>query len=189
MMFADLSSKLGAAFKKLKGEARITEKNIAHAVKDVRMAFLEADVNYRVAKDFLSRVEERTMGRDVILSVSPAQQFIKVVNDELVRILGGIDYSPKIRLSSEPPTVILMTGLQGSGKTTSCGKLARHFIKDGKNVLLVACDVYRPAAIRQLEVVADQSKSAIYADTSTKEPIKIASDSIACAKKLASVLS
>lgn len=184
-MFADLSGKLGTVFKKLRGEARITEKNINSAVKEVRMALLEADVNYKVAKDFVSRVQERALGADVLSSVSPAQQFIKIVNDELTETLGGKEYTPKVHLSPQPPTIILMAGLQGSGKTTTCGKLAKHFIKNGKSVMLVACDIYRPAAIRQLEVVAGQAGAGFYTGGDSKDAVKIASDGVAYGKKSA----
>ncbi len=184
-MFADLSGKLGTVFKKLRGEARITEKNITSAVKEVRMALLEADVNYKVAKDFVSRVQERALGADVLSSVSPAQQFIKIVNDELTETLGGKEYTPKVHLSPQPPTIILMAGLQGSGKTTTCGKLAKHFIKNGKSVMLVACDIYRPAAIRQLEVVAGHAGAGFYTGGDSKDAVKIASDGVAYGKKSA----
>ncbi len=184
-MFADLSGKLGAVFKKLRGEARITESNIMSAVKEVRMALLEADVNYKVAKDFVARVEKRALGEEVLTSVTPSQQFIKIVNDELTETLGGRDYAPKVHLSSRPPTVILMAGLQGSGKTTTCGKLATYFQKSGKSVLLVACDIYRPAAIDQLEVVGKKVGAAVYSDRNNKDAAKIAADGLAFGKKAA----
>ncbi|MDR2401047.1 MAG: signal recognition particle protein [Deferribacteraceae bacterium] len=182
-MFADLGDKLGAVFKKLRGEARITEKNIASAVKEVRMALLEADVNYKAVKSFLARVEERSLGAEVLSSVTPAQQFIKIVHDELAETLGGV--SPSLHLSPHPPTIFLMAGLQGSGKTTTCGKLARYFAKSGKSVLLAACDVYRPAAIDQLETVARQAGVNFYSDRAEGDPLKIASAGIASAKKAA----
>ena len=184
-MFADLSDKLGTVFKKLRGAARITENNISSAVKEVRMALLEADVNYKVTKDFVNRVSEKAMGEDVLLSVSPAQQFIKIVNDELTETLGGRDYTPGLKLSPHPPTVIMMAGLQGSGKTTTCGKLARYFIKQGRSVMLVACDIYRPAAIEQLEVVAKGAGAQVYTDKVSRDAVKIAKDGLAFAKKAA----
>ncbi|MDR2885004.1 MAG: signal recognition particle protein [Deferribacteraceae bacterium] len=184
-MFADLSDKLNGVFKKLRGEARLTDKNIVSAVKEVRMALLEADVNYKVAKDFVARVEARALGAEVLASITPAQQFVKIVNDELTETLGGANYTPKVHLSSQPPTIILMTGLQGSGKTTTCGKLARHFIKSGKSVMLVACDIYRPAAIDQLEVVGKQAGADVYTDRNSKDAPKIATDGVAFAKKAA----
>jgi signal recognition particle subunit SRP54 len=182
-MFADLGDKLGAVFKKLRGEARITEKNIASAVKEVRMALLEADVNYKAVKSFLTRVEGRAMGAEVLSSIAPAQQFIKIVNDELAETLGGV--SPALHLLPQPPTIFLMTGLQGSGKTTTCGKLAKYFAKSGKTSLLVACDVYRPAAIDQLETVARQAGMSFYSDREEKDPVKIASAGLAFGKKAA----
>ncbi|MDR2869028.1 MAG: signal recognition particle protein [Deferribacteraceae bacterium] len=184
-MFADLSDKLATVFKKLRGEARITENNVKTAVKEVRMALLEADVNYKVAKDFVARVESRALGAEVLASVTAAQQFIKIVDDELTETLGGADYSPKIHLSAQPPTIIMMAGLQGSGKTTSCGKLARHFIKGGRSVLLVACDIYRPAAIDQLEVVGKGAGVDVYTDRDSKDAVKIAIDGVAFGKKAA----
>lgn len=184
-MFADLGDKLGAVFKKLRGEARITENNMKTAVKEVRMALLEADVNYKVAKEFVARVEARALGKEVLSSVTPAQQFIKIVDDELTETLGGRDYTPKIHLNSQPPTVIMMAGLQGSGKTTSCGKLARYFIKSGRSVLLVACDIYRPAAITQLEIVGKGVGADVYSDHESKDAVKIAKDGLAFGKKAA----
>jgi signal recognition particle subunit SRP54 len=182
-MFADLGDKLGAVFKRLRGEARITEKNIASAVKEVRMALLEADVNYKAVKSFLTRVEGRAMGAEVLSSVAPTQQFIKIVNDELAETLGGV--SPVLHLLPKPPTIFLMAGLQGSGKTTTCGKLAKYFAKNGKTSLLVACDVYRPAAIDQLETVARQAGMSFYSDRGEKDPVKIASAGLAFGKKAA----
>ncbi|MDR2105157.1 MAG: signal recognition particle protein [Deferribacteraceae bacterium] len=182
-MFADLGDKLNAVFKKLRGEARITEKNITSAVKQVRMALLEADVNYKAVKTFLAKVEGRAVGSEVLASVSPAQQFIKIVNDELIETLGGV--SPALHLSPHPPTIFLMAGLQGSGKTTACGKLARYFAKSGKTVVLAACDIYRPAAIEQLEALARQAGSNFYSDKSSKDPVQIAQDGLSYAKKAA----
>ena len=173
-MFADLNEKLSGVFKRLKGEARISEANIAEAVKQVRMALLEADVNYKVVKSFVSGVQEAALGESVIKSVSPAQQFIKIVHDNLVDILGGKDYEPSIPLQPIPPTIIMLSGLQGSGKTTSAGKLGRYFAKEGKNVLLIAADIYRPAAIDQLEVLGKNLNIDVYSDKSSKDGVKIA---------------
>ncbi|MDR0453908.1 MAG: signal recognition particle protein [Deferribacteraceae bacterium] len=184
-MFADLSGKLGAVFKKLRGDARITESNVISAVKEVRMALLEADVNYKVVKDFVAGVEKRALGEEVLASVTPSQQFIKIVKDELTEILGGKNYLPKVHLSSQPPTVALMTGLQGAGKTTACGKLAAYFMKNGKSPLLVACDIYRPAAIDQLETVGRKTGVAVYSDRNSRDAVKIASDGVAFGKKAA----
>lgn len=184
-MFADLNEKLSGVFKRLKGEARISEANIAEAVKQVRMALLEADVNYKVVKSFVSGVQEAAFGESVIKSVSPAQQFIKIVHDNLVDILGGKDYEPSLPLQPIPPTIIMLSGLQGSGKTTSAGKLGRYFAKDGKNVLLIAADIYRPAAIDQLEVLGKNLNIDVYSDKSSKDAVKIARDGLEYAKKAA----
>ncbi len=184
-MFADLNEKLSGVFKRLKGEARISEANIAEAVKQVRMALLEADVNYKVVKSFVSGVQEAALGESVIKSVSPAQQFIKIVHDNLVDILGGKDYEPSIPLQPIPPTIIMLSGLQGSGKTTSAGKLGRYFAKEGKNVLLIAADIYRPAAIDQLEVLGKNLNIDVYSDKSSKDAVKIARDGLEYAKKAA----
>lgn len=184
-MFADLNEKLSGVFKRLKGEARISEANIAEAVKQVRMALLEADVNYKVVKSFVSGVQEAALGESVIKSVSPAQQFIKIVHDNLVEILGGKDYEPSLPLQPIPPTIIMLSGLQGSGKTTSAGKLGRYFAKDGKNVLLIAADIYRPAAIDQLEVLGKNLNIDVYSDKSSKDAVKIALDGLEYAKKAA----
>lgn len=184
-MFADLGDKLGAVFRKLRSSARITESNVKSAVKEVRMALLEADVNYKVAKDFVGRVESRALGAEVLESITPYQQFIKIVHDELSETLGGLNYSPKINLSPQPPTVILMSGLQGSGKTTSCGKLARYFMRSGKSVLLTACDIYRPAAVEQLKTIGKSIGSDVYSDERSSDAVKIAVDSIAYARKAA----
>lgn len=184
-MFADLNEKLSGVFKRLKGEARISEANIAEAVKQVRMALLEADVNYKVVKSFISGVQEAALGESVIKSVSPAQQFIKIVHDNLVEILGGKDYEPSLPLQSIPPTIIMLSGLQGSGKTTSAGKLGRYFAKDGKNVLLIAADIYRPAAIDQLEVLGKNLSIDVYSDKSSKDAVKIVRDGLEYAKKAA----
>ena len=184
-MFADLNEKLSGVFKRLKGEARISEANIAEAVKQVRMALLEADVNYKVVKSFVSGVQEAALGESVIKSVTPAQQFIKIVHDNLVEILGGKDYEPSLPLQPIPPTIIMLSGLQGSGKTTSAGKLGRYFAKDGKNVLLIAADIYRPAAIDQLEVLGKNLNIDVYSDKSSKDAVKIARDGLEYAKKAA----
>jgi len=184
-MFQSLNEKLGGVFKSLKGQARITEDNIQDAIKQVRMALLEADVNYKVVKSFVAGVKERAVGEEVTKSLSPDQVFIKIVNDELVKILGGDENVGKINLNPHPPTIILMAGLQGSGKTTTAGKLAGHFMKSGKSVMLAACDIYRPAAIDQLEVLGRKLKADVYADRDCKDAVKIASDALEQAKKTA----
>ena len=149
------------------------------------MALLEADVNYKVVKKFVSNVQEKALGEKVLKSLTPDQIFIKIVNDELTKILGADDQEGKITLSSKPPTVIMLVGLQGSGKTTTAGKLAKYFMKSGKSVLLVADDIYRPAAIDQLETLAKQLKCDVYLDRESKDAVRIAKESIDFAKKSA----
>jgi signal recognition particle subunit SRP54 len=184
-MFGVLNEKLQSVFKKIKGQARITEENIKDAIRQVRMALLEADVNYKVVKKFVSNVQEKALGEKVLKSLTPDQIFIKIVNDELTKILGADDQEGKITLSSKPPTVIMLVGLQGSGKTTTAGKLAKYFMKSGKSVLLVADDIYRPAAIDQLETLAKQLKCDVYLDRESKDAVRIAKESIDFAKKSA----
>ena len=153
-MFESLSEKLQTVFKKLSGKGRVSESDVNDAMREVRMALLEADVNFRVVKDFVARVKEKSVGVDVLGSLSPAQQVIKIVNDELVALLGGME--TQVQLAATPPTVIMLCGLQGAGKTTLCGKLAQWYKKQGRNPLMVACDIYRPAAIKQLQVLGGQ---------------------------------
>ncbi len=154
-MFESLSDRLEGVFKNLRGQGKITEANVKESMRDVRMALLEADVNYKVVKDFLGRVQEKSLGDEVLLSVTPGQQVVKVIHDELVDILGGAN--PPFALETGKTNIILMLGLQGSGKTTFCGKLARRFVREGWKPMLVACDIYRPAAIHQLHVVGEQA--------------------------------
>ena len=155
MAFEGLTEKLSAAFKRLRGKGRLTETDVKEAMKEIRMALLEADVSYKVVKDFVSKVSERAVGSDVLESLTPAQMIVKIVNEELTQLMGGGD--AKLNISSKPPTVVMMVGLQGAGKTTNSAKLAGLLKRqNGKRPLLAACDVYRPAAIRQLEVVGEQ---------------------------------
>jgi signal recognition particle subunit SRP54 len=185
-MFTTLNDKLQSVFKKIRGEVRITEENIREAIKQVKMAMLEADVNYKVVKKFISGVQEKALGEEVLKSLSPDQVFIKIVNDELTYILGGEDpAATKISLSPTPPTVIMLVGLQGSGKTTTAGKLAKHFQKNNRKVLLVADDIYRPAAIDQLEVLGKQLSVDVYSDRESKDAVDIALKSYEYAKKSA----
>jgi signal recognition particle subunit SRP54 len=179
-MFDNLSGKLDKAFQVLKGHGKITEINVAETLKEVRRALLDADVNFKIAKDFTKRVKEKALGQEVLTTLNPGQLLVKIVKDELTKLMGG--EVAGVNLSSKP-SVILMSGLQGSGKTTFSGKLALHLKnKKSKNPLLVACDVYRPAAIDQLTIVADQVGAAIYKDTEEKNPVKIAQAGIAYAK-------
>ena len=147
MAFEGLADKLGNAFKKLKNKGKLSEKDVKEAMREVRLALLEADVNYKVAKDFTNKVTERAVGQDVMQSLTPAQMVVKIVDEELTSLMGGED--ARIEFASKPPTVIMMCGLQGSGKTTHTAKLAKMLKKQGRNPLLAACDVYRPAAIDQ----------------------------------------
>ena len=179
-MFDNLSNKLEKAFKILKGHGKITEINVAETLKEVRRALLDADVNFKTAKEFTNRVKEKAIGREVLTTINPGQLLVKIVKDELTNLMGGD--SVGLNLKSKP-SVILMSGLQGSGKTTLTGKLGVHLKnKKSKKPLLVACDVYRPAAIYQLEVIADQIKIDIYVNKKEKNPVKIAKESISFAK-------
>jgi signal recognition particle subunit SRP54 len=178
-MFEDLTSKLEGIFKKLRGQGRLSEGNIKDALKEVRRALLEADVNYKVVKDFISQVEAKAIGQEVLRSITPGQQVIKIVYDELTNLLGK--ERTEVRFSPQPPTVLMLVGLQGSGKTTACGKLARHYRKKGRFPLLVAADVYRPAAVDQLKILGKSLNLPVF--WSNKNPIKICEDSIDQAKK------
>ena len=149
MAFEGLSEKLQGVFKKLKGKGILTESDIDEAMREVKLALLEADVNFKVVKDFVKEVKEKSLGKEVFESLTPAQQVIKIVNDKLVEILGGT--ATKLTFSSKGFTVYMMVGLQGTGKTTTCGKLAGYLMKNGKKPMLAACDIYRPAAIDQLD--------------------------------------
>ena len=172
MAFEGLSSKLQEFTRKLKGKARITESDLKEMLREVKLALLEADVNYKIVKEFISTIQEKALGQDVLKSLTPGQQVIKIVKDELVELLGGTD--SKINFTSNPPTIIMLVGLQGSGKTTTAGKLANLLRKQGKKPLLVACDVYRPAAIKQLQVVGNQLNIPVYSNESTKDVVQIA---------------
>ncbi len=171
-MFENLSERLERSFKILKGEGKITEINVAETLKDVRRALLEADVNFKVAKQFTDEVKSKAMGQNVINAIKPGELMVKIVHDELARLMGG--ETAQVNLSGNP-TVILMSGLQGSGKTTFSGKLARKLKSEqGKRPLLVACDVYRPAAIDQLKVLAEQINVPVYTEDGNKNPVEIA---------------
>ena len=180
-MFESLSERLERSFKILKGEGRITEINIAETVKDIRKALLEADVNYKTAKQFTDQVKEKALGQNVITAVRPGQLMIKITHDELAELMGG--EAQEINLKGSP-AVILMAGLQGSGKTTFASKLANYLqTKKGKKVMLVACDVYRPAAIEQLRVLGEQINAKVYTAEEESNPVKKAQDAIAEARK------
>ncbi|ADQ40467.1 signal recognition particle protein [Caldicellulosiruptor acetigenus I77R1B] len=179
-MFSSLSEKLQDVFKRLKGKGKLTEKDIKDAMKEVKLALLEADVNYKVVKDFINTVTQKAVGEEVLESLTPAQQVIKIVYDEMVNLLGGSD--TKLTFSPSGFSIYMMVGLQGSGKTTTAGKLAGLLKKQGKNPLLVACDIYRPAAIKQLEVVAQKVGVKCFADYNSKDAVKIAKEGIEFAK-------
>ena len=179
-MFENLSERLERSFKILKGEGKITEINVAETLKDVRRALLEADVNFKVAKQFTDEVKAKALGMNVINAIKPGELMVKIVHDELARLMGG--ETAQVNLSGNP-TVILMSGLQGSGKTSFSGKLARKLKSEqGKRPLLVACDVYRPAAIDQLKVLADQIDVPVYTEDGNKNPVEIAENAIRYAK-------
>ena len=171
MAFEGLSGRLSEVFKKLKGRGKVKESDIKEVMREVRMALLEADVNYKVAKDFVASVSEKAMGSEVLESLTPAQQIIKIVNDELTELMGSTN--ARITFSSKIPTVIMMCGLQGAGKTTHCAKLARYFKQSGKRPLLAACDVYRPAAIQQLQIVGEQAGVPVF-EMGQGDPVEIA---------------
>ena len=172
MIFEGLSTRLQDVFKKLKGHGKLTEADVDLAMREVRLALLEADVNFKVVKGFVEKVRARAVGSEVLESLTPAQQVIKIVDEELVELMGGT--VSKINISSKPPTIIMMVGLQGSGKTTSSGKLANALRKQGKKPLLVAADVYRPAAIKQLEVLGTQLDIPVFSMGSKVDPVNIA---------------
>ncbi len=180
MAFESLSEKLGAAFKKLRGKGRLTEADIKEAMREVRLALLEADVSYKVVKDFIKTVSERAMGQDVLDSLTPAQMVIKIVNEELCSLMGSENV--KLNISSQSPSVVMLVGLQGAGKTTNGAKLAGLMKKQGKRPLLVACDVYRPAAIKQLETVGAKLDIPVF-QLGQVNPVDIAKAGIEHAKK------
>lgn len=180
MAFEGLTEKLTNAFKKLRGKGRLTESDVKGAMREIRMALLEADVSYKVVKDFVARVSERAVGSDVLESLTPAQMIVKIVNEELTALMGGEE--AKLNLSSKSPTIVMMVGLQGAGKTTNSAKLAGLMKKQGKRPLLVACDVYRPAAIEQLEVVGKQLDISVF-QMGQISPVDIAKAAIEHAKK------
>ena len=180
MAFESLSDKLNATFKKLRGKGRLTETDVNEAMREVRLALLEADVSYKVVKDFVKRVSERAKGAEVMESLTPAQMVVKIVNEELRALMGS--ENRKLNISSKSPSVVMLVGLQGAGKTTNGAKLAALMKKQGKRPLLVACDVYRPAAIKQLETVGAQLGIPVF-QMGQGDPVEIAKAGIAHAKK------
>jgi len=179
MAFEGLSSKLQDITKKLRGKARITESDLKEMLREVKLALLEADVNYVIVKEFINGVQQKALGQDVLKSLTPGQQVVKIVKDELVELLGGTE--SKINFTPNPPTIIMLAGLQGSGKTTTAGKLANILRKQGKKPLLVACDVYRPAAIKQLQVVGAQLNIPVFANENSKDVVHIAKQAVSTA--------
>lgn len=179
MAFEGLSEKLGAVFKRLKSRGKLTEADVKEAMREVKMALLEADVSYKVVKDFVAKVSEKAVGEEVLTSLTPGQHVIKIVNDELIALMG--EQNSRINIPSKPPCVIMMCGLQGSGKTTHAAKLAKFFKDNGKRPLLVACDVYRPAAINQLQVVGNKAGVKVF-EMGQINPVTIAKEAIKHAK-------
>ena len=181
MAFENLGEKLQNAFKKLRGKGKLNEKDVKEAMREVRLALLEADVNFRVVKEFVSSVTEKSIGHDVLESLNPGQQVIKLVHEELIELMGSSQ--SQLTFSSKPPTVYMMVGLQGAGKTTSSGKLAGLLRKQGKRPLLVACDIYRPAAIKQLQIVGKTYDIPVFEMGDKVSPVIIAEKSLAYAKE------
>ena len=179
MAFEGLSSRLQEITRKIRGKARITESDLKEMLREVKLALLEADVNYKIVKDFIATIQEKALGQDVLKSLTPGQQVVKIVKDELVELLGG--QTSQINFTPNPPTIIMLVGLQGSGKTTTAGKLANLLRKQGKKPLLVACDVYRPAAIKQLQVVGAQLNIPVFANENSKDVVHIARQALSVA--------
>ncbi|MBQ7128724.1 MAG: signal recognition particle receptor subunit alpha, partial [Clostridia bacterium] len=179
MAFEGLSEKLGAAFKKIKSKGKLSESDVKQAMREVRLALLEADVNYKVAKDFTNKVTERCIGEKVMESLTPAQMVIKIVKEELTELMGG--ENSRLDTASRIPTIIMMCGLQGSGKTTHSAKLGKYLKEKGHRPMLVACDIYRPAAISQLKIVGEQVGVPVF-EMGTEKPEKIAKESIKYAR-------
>lgn len=182
MAFEGLSEKLTALVKKMRGQARVSEKDVKDMMREIKLALLEADVSFKVVKDFIASISERAVGADVLESLTPGQQIVKIVHEELIRLMGSVP--SKITYSSAPPSVYMLCGLQGAGKTTTAGKLASVLRKDGKRPLLVACDIYRPAAVKQLQVVGGQLNIPVFEMGTGTNPVEIAQKAIAHAKSM-----
>lgn len=179
MAFEGLSSRLQEITRKIRGKARISESDLKEMLREVKLALLEADVNYKIVKEFISTIQEKALGEEVLKSLTPGQQVVKIVKDEMVELLGGTE--SKINFTPNPPTIIMLVGLQGSGKTTTAGKLANLLRKQGKKPLLVACDVYRPAAIKQLQVVGKQLNIPVFSNETSKDVVHIARQALSTA--------
>ena len=180
-MFQSLTDKLANAFKKFRNKGKLTEADVKEGMREVKLALLEADVNFKVVKNFTQSVTERAVGAEVLESLLPAQQIVKIVNEELIRLMGG--ETPKINISPKPPTVVMMVGLQGAGKTTHAAKIANMYKQKSKNPLLVACDVYRPAAVDQLKIVGESVKVPVFSMGTKISPVEIAKAGVEHAKK------
>ena len=176
MAFEGLTDKISAVFQKLRGKGRLTEADVKAAMREIRLALLEADVSYKVVKDFIAKVSQRAVGSDVLESLTPAQMIVKIVNEELTALMGS--ENQKLRMASQPPTIVMLVGLQGAGKTTNGAKLAGLFKKQGRRPLLVACDIYRPAAIKQLQVVGEKLDIPVF-EMGTTNPVDIAKAAVA----------
>ena len=181
MAFESLGDKLQGVFKRLKGKGKLTEKDIKDAMREIKLALLEADVNFKVVKEFVSAVSEKAVGQEVMESLTPAQQLVKIVNEELTQMIGG--EVSRLEFSNKAPTVIMMCGLQGAGKTTATGKLALNLRKQGRRPLMVACDVYRPAAVKQLQVLGDQVQIPVFEMGTDTNPVTIAKEAVEYAIK------
>ncbi len=182
MVFEGLSDKLQNIVKKIKGVSRVSEKDVKAMMREVKMALLEADVNFKVVKDFINVISERAVGEEVLESLTPGQQIVKIVHEELIKLMGGT--AEKLTFSSNPPTVYMLVGLQGSGKTTATGKIANYLRKQGKNPIMVACDVYRPAAVNQLQVLGKQLDVPVFEMGTKTNPVEIAKKAIDKAKSM-----
>ncbi len=181
MAFESLGDKLQGVFKKLRGKGKLNEKDIKDAMREIKLALLEADVNFKVVKEFVNSVSEKALGAEIMESLTPAQQLVKIVNDELTAMIGG--EAARLEFAQKPPTVIMMCGLQGAGKTTATAKLALNLSKQGRRPLMVACDVYRPAAVKQLEVLGKQINQPVFQMGTDVNPVKIAKEAVAHAVK------
>ncbi len=179
-VFEGLSGKLQETIKKIRGQGRVSEKDVKDMMREIKLALLEADVNFKVVKEFISKVSERAVGSDVLESLTPGQQVVKIVHEELIELLGR--EQSKVTFASKPPTIFMMAGLQGAGKTTTAGKLANLLRKQGKNPLLVACDVYRPAAIKQLQVLGNQLNIPVFTLENNQNPVQIAKEAVTFAE-------
>ncbi len=181
MAFQSLTEKLANAFKRFRSKGKLTASDVKEGMREIKLALLEADVSFKVVKDFIKNVTDRAIGSEVLESLLPAQQVVKIVNEELINLMGKTQ--AKLEISSKPPTVIMMAGLQGAGKTTHVGKLAGLYKKQGKNPLLVACDIYRPAAIKQLQIVGEKLNIPVYAEEKSKNAVSIAKNALDFARK------